>query len=58
MEFKVKSAPPAVKGNSAGNVTKQIELETGAMITAPLFIEEGETIIVNTDTEEYAERVK
>lgn len=57
MQFTVKSAPPAVKGNSAGNVTKQVELETGATINAPIFIEEGETIVVNTDTEEYVERV-
>ncbi len=54
--LRVKSAPPGVKGNSAGNVTKQVELETGAMIAAPMFINEGDTIVVNTDTGEYAER--
>ncbi len=52
----VTSAPPGVKGNSAGNVTKQIELETGATINAPMFINEGDTIVINTDTEEYVER--
>ncbi len=52
----VTMAPPGVKGNSAGNVTKQIELETGATINAPLFVNEGDEIIVNTDTEEYVER--
>lgn len=57
MEFKVITAPPGVKGNSAGNVTKQIELETGALINAPLFINEGDVIRVNTETEEYVERV-
>jgi elongation factor P len=56
MEFKVTSAPPGVKGNSAGNVTKQVEIETGALITAPLFINEGDMIRVNTDTGEYVER--
>jgi len=56
MEFKVVSAPPAVKGNSAGNVTKAVELETGATINAPLFINEGDTIRINTDTGEYVER--
>lgn len=56
MQFRVTSAPPGVKGNSAGNVTKQIELETGATIGAPLFIEMDEEIIVNTDTGEYVER--
>jgi len=56
MKFKVVSAPPGIKGNSAGGVTKQVELETGASIAAPLFIEEGQTIVVNTDTGEYVER--
>lgn len=56
MEFKVISAPPGVKGNSAGNVTKQVELETGLLINAPMFINEGDIIKVNTDTGEYAER--
>lgn len=55
--LKVISAPLGVKGNSAGNVTKQIELETGAFINAPLFINDGDIIKVNTDTGEYVERV-
>ncbi len=57
INFKVTSAPPGVKGNSAGNVTKQIELETGTTINAPMFINEGDEIVVNTDTGEYVERV-
>ena len=56
MEFRVISAPPGVKGNSAGNVTKQIEIETGAKLNAPLFVNEGDVIRINTDTGEYAER--
>ena len=56
MEFKVVSAPPSVKGNSAGNVNKQVEIETGATISVPLFINEGDIIRINTDTGEYAER--
>lgn len=54
--LKVVSAPPGVKGNSAGNVNKQVELETGATIGVPLFINEGDVIKINTDTEEYVER--
>lgn len=54
--LKVVSAPPGVKGNSAGNVLKQVELETGAIVNAPLFINDGETIIVNTETGEYVGR--
>lgn len=56
IKLKVTSAPPGVKGNSAGNVTKQIELETGTVINAPMFINQGDEIIINTDTEEYVER--
>lgn len=57
MEFKVVSAPPGVKGNSAGNVNKQVELETGAVLNVPMFINEGDIIRINTDTGEYVERV-
>ena len=56
MEFKVTSAPPSVKGNSAGNVNKQVEIETGALINVPLFINEGDIIRINTDTGDYVER--
>lgn len=56
MDFKVVSAPPGVKGNSAGNVNKQVEIETGAVLNVPMFINEGDVIRVNTDTGEYVER--
>lgn len=56
VELLVTSAPPGVKGNSAGNVSKQIELETGETINAPMFINEGDRIKINTDTGEYVER--
>jgi elongation factor P len=56
VSLKVVSAPPGVKGNSVGSVTKVVELETGAKINAPLFINEGDMIRINTDTEEYVER--
>ncbi len=57
IEIKVVSAPPGVKGNSAGNVTKMVKLETGVEISAPMFVNEGDVIRVNTDTGEYVERV-
>jgi len=56
MEFKVVTAPPGVKGNSAGNVNKVVEIETGADVSVPLFINEGDNIRVNTETGEYVER--
>lgn len=58
MDFKVTAAPEAVKGDSAqGRVTKVAKIETGAEIGVPLFIREGDTIRVNTQTGEYVERV-
>lgn len=56
MEFKVVSAPPGVRGNSAGNVMKTVELETGANVQVPMFINEGDVIKVNTESGEYVER--
>lgn len=56
MEFVVKEAPPNVKGDTATGGNKQVTLETGATILTPLFIEEGEVVIVNTETGEYVER--
>lgn len=58
VELKVVEAPPAVKGDTATSGTKQITLETGAIINAPLFVNEGDTVIVNTLTGEYTERSK
>ncbi|MEK7649165.1 MAG: elongation factor P [Patescibacteria group bacterium] len=57
IDLKVTSAPPAIKGDTAGNVTKQVELETGLSIATPLFIKEGDTIRINTETVSYVERV-
>lgn len=57
VELKVVEAHPAVKGNTAQGGTKTVKLETGAEIQVPMFIKEGEIIKVNTETEEYTERV-
>lgn len=57
VELKVKSAPPAVRGNTAQGVTKQVELETGVHLTVPIFINEGDILRVNTERGEYVERV-
>lgn len=56
VELKVVEAPPAVKGDTAKGGSKQVKLETGAVINAPLFINEGEIIRINTETGEYVER--
>jgi len=54
--LKVTSAPPGIKGDSSGGVTKTVTVETGAEIKTPLFIKEGDEIMVNTETGEYSER--
>jgi len=56
VELKVKEAPPAVRGDTVTGGNKQIILETGAVINAPMFIKEGDIIRINTETGEYAER--
>lgn len=57
MEFVIKDAPPAIKGNTVSGGTKQATLETGAVVSVPLFINPGDTIRVNTESGEYVERV-
>ncbi len=58
VELVVVEAPPAVKGNTAQGGSKQVVLETGATISTPLFINEGDIVRVNTNTGEYVERVE
>lgn len=58
MDFVIKDAPPAIKGNTVSGGSKQAVLETGATISVPLFINPGDTIRVNTETGEYVERVE
>lgn len=58
IQYKVKEAPPAVRGDSSsGNVTKEIIMENDLKVYAPIFIKEGEDILVNSDTGEYSGRV-
>ena len=56
MTLEVTEAPPSIKGATAAGGTKQVTLETGAKINAPLFVESGDKIIVNTTTGDYVER--
>lgn len=56
VELKVTEAAPAVAGNTAQGATKQVSLETGAQATVPLFIKEGDVLIMNTSTGEYVSR--
>jgi len=57
IQYKVVEAPPAVRGDSAsGNVTKEIKLDNGLTVQVPIFIKEGEEILVNTETGDYSAR--
>ena len=53
----VTKTDPGVRGDTASNVTKPATISTGAVVQVPLFINEGETIKVDTRTGEYMERV-
>ncbi len=57
VELKVIEAPPNTRGNTAQGGDKVVTLETGATLTVPMFIKEGDVIRINTETGEYVERV-
>jgi len=54
--LKITATDPAQKG--AQGKTKPATLETGFVVKVPLFIEEGESVVVNTENDEYIERAK
>lgn len=60
MVFKIIEAADATAGDtvSGGNMTKEAVLEGGIRVRVPLFIKQGEEIVVNTETGEYVERAK
>lgn len=53
---KVIEAPPGVKGDTSSNVMKDVILEGGVKVKAPLFVKEGDLIRINTESGEYVER--
>jgi elongation factor P len=57
IDLKVTEAPPDTKGNSGGNVTKPVTLETGLVVDAPMFIHEGDVLRIDTRDGQYVERV-
>jgi elongation factor P len=57
VDLKVKKTEPGVKGDTAsGGGTKAAMLESGVMVQVPLFIEEGESVRVDTRSGEYVSR--
>ena len=58
VELKITSSEPGVKGDTVSGATKPAILETGVTIQVPLFINEGETVKVDTRDESYIGRAK
>lgn len=56
IEYEVIETEPAVKGNTATNANKDAKIETGFIVKVPLFITEGERIIVSTRDGKYSSR--
>lgn len=52
----VTEADDGARGNTVSGATKTVKVETGAMVTVPLFIKQGETIAIDPDSGEYLER--
>ena len=58
VELEVTYAEPGIRGDTANSPKKPVEVETGAKIMVPLFIEQGEKIRIDTRSYDYVERVK
>ncbi len=56
VEYEVVETEPAVKGNTATNASKDAKIETGYVVKVPLFINEGEKIIISTKDGKYSGR--
>lgn len=56
VDLRVVEAPPETKGNSGGNITKPVKMETGLMVDAPMFIKEGDILRIDSRSGEYVER--
>ena len=56
IDYVITETEPAIKGNTATNATKDAIIETGLLVKVPLFIEQGEEIIVSTKDGKYVSR--
>ena len=56
--LKVTYTEPAVRGNTATNVSKPATVETGAEIQVPSFIKEGDNVKIDTESGQYMERIQ
>lgn len=56
VDLKVIDAPPGYAGDTATSATKEVTLETGLKVQAPLFVEVGDVVRIDTRTGEYITR--
>lgn len=57
VELKVVESEPGIKGDTAQGATKPVKLETGLSVNVPLFVNQGDTLKIDTRTSQYIERV-
>jgi elongation factor P len=57
VELKVTQTDPGLKGDTAQGGSKPATVETGAVVTVPLFVEEGDVLQIDTRSGEYLKRV-
>ena len=58
VELEVIETDPGVRGDTASGGIKPAKLSTGAVVRVPLFIEQGETVKIDTRSKEYVSRIK
>jgi elongation factor P len=58
VELRVTMTEPGIRGDTATGATKPAQVETGAEVKVPLFVEEGDVLKIDTRTGEYVSRVK
>lgn len=58
MEAKVVSAPPGIRGDSATNIMKEVVLEGDIKVKVPLFVREGDSVIIDTRKGEYVSKAR
>lgn len=56
VEYEIVETEPAVKGNTTNNAMKDATIETGYIVKVPLFINQGEKIIISTSDGKYSGR--
>lgn len=56
VDLEITECEPGVRGDTTNNASKYATLETGAVVKVPLFVNQNETVRVDTRTGEYLER--